>query len=227
MLKAMSSPYNLGACAMLLMAVPAQGQQADGIGELGFAPHVGTLGLGVDVAVTVHRQVGLRGGINWLPFDINVEHESVDYELDWSSPHVPLLVDFYPSGQFRLSGGVLFSPSTYDVTGRLAEATDVGDNVYTPQEVGTLRGEVSTNTTSPYVGIGYGNPAAGALGFFFDLGVAFHGNPAIAVTADGTAAADPQFQADLDAEVVELEDDLESWVVYPVLSIGLSFGLGG
>ena len=57
-----------------------------------------------------------------------------------------------------------------------------------------------------------------------DLGVVLQGEPTLQVTADGEFAADPIFQANLDAEVAQLEDDISSFKYYPVISVGLAFG---
>lgn len=207
----------LGAIAI---STPAYAQ------NLGMTAHGGTLGLGVDVVLPVQSNFGLRAGVNYFPFDLNFGGDSIDYRLSLPSPQVALLADLYPVGQFRLSGGFLIKWAEYDVAARLTDTRRIGDGIYTPEEVGNLTGRVVTHDLSPYIGIGFGNPAAGRVGFFFDLGVAFHGNPQVSASADGPVSSDPGFQQDLAAEVQDLQDDLENIVVYPVLALGVTIQLG-
>jgi len=188
--------------------------------------HVGTLGLGADVALPLQPNLGVRASLNYFPFHTSWEGDSIAYRLDLPSPQVMLLVDLFPAGQFRLTGGVLIKWSDFDVTGRLTEPRMLGDAIYTPEEVGNLVGRVATHDLSPYLGIGFGKPGASAIGFFFDFGVAFHGNPQVSARADGPVASDPNFQQDLALEVQSLQEDLENIIVYPVFSVGISIRLG-
>ncbi|HSM16102.1 MAG TPA: hypothetical protein VK845_03765 [Gemmatimonadales bacterium] len=120
----------------------------------------------------------------------------------------------------------MISTSSFDLTGELDGPVDIGGTTYTPAEVGNLTGTLETRDVSPYIGLGFGNPATSRVGFFVELGVAFHGNPKASATADGPIASAPGFQQDLDREIQDITDDVENFIVYPVLSIGVSIGLG-
>lgn len=194
--------------------------------NIGMAAHVGTLGLGADVALSLTPKVAARASANFFPFDINFESSGIDYVLEWASPVFLLLGDFYPIGGLRLSGGLMISSADYKVTGELAEPVEFAGTLYTPEEVGTLTGTLTTRDVSPYLGIGFGNPTASRIGFFVEVGVGFHGNPEVGAEADGPVSALPGFQQDLEAEVQEVQDEVENIIVYPVLSIGVSFRLG-
>jgi hypothetical protein len=206
--------------AAISIAVPAKAQDA------GLAVHVGSMGVGADAAVMVHHNIGLRASGNYFPFDINFNSSGVDYNLEMPSPQFLLLADLYPTGSFRVSAGLMISSTSFDLTGELDGPVDIGGTTYTPAEVGNLTGTIETRDVSPYIGIGFGNPTANRVGFFVDLGVAFHGNPEASAAADGPVASQPGFQQDLDREVQEIQDDVEDVIVYPVLSIGISIGLG-
>jgi len=218
MKRTMALPGAVIAAALLVAPVHAQ--------DAGLAIHAGSMGVGVDAAVMVHSKVGLRAGANYFPFDINFNSSGIDYSLDLPSPQFLLVADLYPTGGFRVSGGLMISTSSFDLTGELDGPVDIGGTSYTPAEVGNLTGTLETRDVSPYIGLGFGNPATSRVGFFLELGVAFHGNPDPSATADGPIAALPGFQQDLDQEVQEIRDDVENFVVYPVLSIGVSIGLG-
>lgn len=217
-----ASWYLTRVCALsaaLLIAAPVRAQ------DVGAAAHVGTLGLGADVAVSLRDNLSLRAGANFFPFDINFDESDVDYDLGLPSPQFLLLADLYPIGGFHVSGGLMISTSDFDLTADLNEPVEIGENTYTPAEIGNLTGTLATRDVSPYIGIGFGKPAASRIGFVFDLGVAFHGEPEVSATADGPVASVPGFQQDLDAEVAEIQDDVEDIIVYPVLSLGISIGL--
>jgi hypothetical protein len=124
-----------------------------------------------------------------------------------------------------LSGGaVLFSEDT-EVRGRPSESVEIGDESYTPEQIGTLSGEFVTKDLAPYIGIGFGK-LGGRLGpgLAIDLGVAFHGRPDVRLAASGPIAAVPAFQANLREEEENIEDDADWFRVYPVLAIGLVIG---
>lgn len=208
--------------AALSLANPAAGRAQD----LGVAGHMGSLGLGADVAMLVHPNLGLRAGGNFFPFDINFTASDVDYSLDLPSPQFTLLADLYPTGSFRLSAGILISSNNFELTGQLDGPVNIGGTTYTPAEIGNLTGTIERREMSPYVGIGFGNPVVSRVGFFMDLGVAFHGKPKASATADGPISALPGFQADLDREIQDIQDGVESITVYPVLSVGISIGFG-
>lgn len=216
--------HPLALAAALLAAVtfhvPALAQ------DLGVAAHGGTRGLGADVVLAVQPNVGVRASFSFFPFGANFTERNIRYHLEMPSPQVALLADFYPSGQFRLTGGVLIKWSDFDVRARLLRPDSIGDAVYTPAEVGHVRGKVTTHDVSPYIGIGFGDPTARRIGFFLDFGVAFHGNPKASARADGPIGSDPEFQQNLEVEVQQIQDDIDNVIVYPVLSLGISFRVG-
>ena len=57
-------------------------------------------------------------------------------------------------------------------------------------------------------------------GFYCDLGVAFTDSPDVKLSATGAAAG---LTADLAKERNEIEDDLEPFKFYPVISLGIYY----
>jgi hypothetical protein len=206
--------------AAAVLVGPARAQEA------GLAIHVGSMGVGIDGAVMVHPMVGIRAGANYFPFDISYNSSGIGYNLGPASPQFLLVADLYPTRSFRVSGGLMISSADFELTAKLDGPVDIGGTTYTPAQVGKLTGVLETRDVSPYVGIGFGNPAVSRVGLLVDLGVAFHGNPKAGLSADGPVAALPSFQQDLDQEAQKIQADVENYVVYPVLSIGVSIGLG-
>lgn len=206
--------------AAAVLVGPARAQDA------GLAIHAGSMGVGIDGVVMVHPQVGVRAGANYFPFDISYNSSGIDYNLDLPSPQFLLVADLYPTRSFRVSGGLMISSANFELTAKLHGPVDIGGTTYTPAQVGSLTGVLETRDVSPYIGIGFGNPAASRVGLLFDLGVAFHGNPKAGLSADGPVDVLPSFQQDLDQEAQKIQADVENYIVYPVLSIGVSIGLG-
>lgn len=102
----------------------------------------------------------------------------------------------------------------------------IGGQTFTPNEVGRLDGEVEFDKSAPYAGLGWGNAVAKGkgLGFNFELGAVLQGSPEVALTSTGgTLSGNPTLQARLAAEEQEIEDDLDSLKVYPVISFGVSY----
>lgn len=192
--------------------------------SFGIAPHVGTLGVGGDVGVLLTNRIGLRAGRNYFPFDIDFSASDVDFTLDLPSPQSMVLADLFLVGGLRASGGVLLSGDDVGLTGDFGGSVDLGGTTYTAAEVGTLRGAIVNKDVAPYAGIGYGKVAGQRLGFLLDLGIAFQGNPRVSFAADGLASLLPSFQADLERERQEVENDIHIFRYYPVFSLGLTIG---
>ena len=108
------------------------------------------------------------------------------------------------------------------LTGDVTQTVDLGGTAYS---LDSLAGTIVTPDIAPYVGIGFGNPAAQMFGFFVDLGVAYQGEPELDLEAYGNATTLPGFAADLEEERLDIEDNLKKYFkFYPVISVGISIG---
>jgi hypothetical protein len=56
-----------------------------------------------------------------------------------------------------------------------------------------------------------------------DFGVLWQGSPQVSIAADGLLAGDPTFEASLDAERADLENELSEFKAWPVVSLGFFF----
>ena len=205
--------------AVAVSPSPAHAQGA------GVAFHVGTLGVGADIAAAFGSHIGLRSGFNFFPTDIDITVSDIPYQIDFASPTFTFVLDLYLVGPLRLSGGGVFSPDDIVLAGEITGPVDINGTVYTPAQIGTLTGTIFTNELSPYAGIGLGNPGRSKFGFFLDLGVAFHGTPGFTLTAVGGSANNLlQFKSDLAAEKQSVLADLSNIIVYPVVAMGFSIG---
>lgn len=194
---------------------------------LGVGAKAGTLGFGVEVTKGFTPTINGRIGVNVFSFDASGTESDIDYDADLNMESVAALVDWHPfSGGFRATVGLLLNNNELDMTAKSAVSYDIAGTTYTPAEIGTFGGTVDFNNTAPYVGIGWGNAVEKGqrLTFSFELGVVMQGSPKVDFTASGgTLSSDPTLLANLATEEAELEDDLNDFDVYPVVSLGLGF----
>jgi hypothetical protein len=189
---------------------------------------VGTLGVGIDAVTRITDTINGRFGLQGFTYDVSGTTSDIEYDADLELSSGLLVADWFPfRNSFRVSLGFLFNGNELGMTGKAAaDATfDIGGVIYTAPQVGTLDANVAFNTIAPYVGIGLGNPFSreSNWSFFFDLGVAFQGSAEVELTASGPFASDPTFQANLERERQELEDELDEYLYYPAASLGVSY----
>jgi hypothetical protein len=194
---------------------------------IGVGVKAGTLGLGIEVTKGFTSTLNGRIGFNAYTFDASGTESDIDYDSDWELKSVALLLDWHPfSGGFRTTVGVFLNDNKIDSTAKTESSYDIGGTTYTAAQVGTLAGNVSFNDTAPYVGIGWGNAVGKGqrLTFALDVGVLVQGAPNAELTSTGgTLSSDPNFQANLATEEAELQDSLDDFDLYPVISVGLAF----
>lgn len=200
---------------------------ADDMIGLGVGAKVSTLGIGGDVIGRITDSLNLRLGLQGFSYDYDDTYSDIDYDAELKLFSGMLLADLYPFGNnFRISGGIMLNGNELDVTGKPTRGTyRIGDTTYPAALVGNLTGTVDFNEIAPYAGIGYGGAFSDTSNwsFFFDLGVLFQGSPNVTYTANGPLAGNPTFQAELEKERRELEDDIDEYEYYPVLSIGVTY----
>ena len=203
-------------------------------GGLSLAARAGTPGLGFEASAAVTPRFNLRGGLNFLSYDreldANLSARGVESNVHFKG-HVRLksaglLADLYTSNSFHITGGVLYNDSQVPLEAQPNTPVIVNDQIYTPAQLGTLTATAKLGRQwAPYAGIGFGNPTASnrRVTFLFDLGVIFEGQPT--VTMSSSAANDAGLQADVDAaaELINNEYFDKSYMkYYPVIAIGLA-----
>ena len=209
--------------ALVAALVCAGGAHAQ---DVGFGLRLGTLGLGAEVGANLLPGINARVGLNGLTVDYEGTEGDIDYDFSFKLFSASALVDWHAfGGGFRLSGGLLFNGNEIEADAEPSTSYTIGDQVYTGDQVGNLKGTLDFNAIAPYLGVGWGNIVGDNrnLGIVLDLGLALQGTPTVDMRVSGLVASDPDFQADLAREESELEDDLEDFGVYPVLAVGLRY----
>ena len=199
---------------------------------------VSTLGLGVFAAWDVSNTFAVRGMVNYFGQDLDRHEAGIEYEVDLQLQSVGLILDWHAfRNSFRLSGGAFLNQNEFS---GMAEGSDIeiGENEYS----GVINALVDFDSVAPYLSLGWSSGRGrSGLSFGIEAGVLFQGTPKLSasgmVTEDGItcdfsvseagqATACPALgvlKVDLEAEHRELNDELESYQLYPVLSLSVSY----
>jgi hypothetical protein len=209
------------ALAGLLALAPA-GIAAQG---LSVGAKIGTVGVGGEVALGLTSHLTIRGGIGFMPFEIDSDIDGIPYTVEPPGTFLTAGVDLKLLGPLRLMGGFLYRSDGISVLADVTGSTEVGDETFTSS--GTLAGLVDSSTLSPFVGIGIGHATGSGVGIFLDMAVAFTGDPTLELSATGPISQEPGFAAELERERSRAEEDLGEYYRYwPILSFGIRFGIG-
>ena len=197
--------------------------------SLGVSTGIGTLGIGVNVAKSLTPQLNGRLGFNFGKLDASRTDSGISYDSQLNLSSVQLFGDYYPfsSSGFRVTGGLVAQNNTFSVTSKPSNGNYTIDNTqYSASAVGSLTGEYKyANSIAPYIGIGIGKSTSDGFGFNADLGVMFTGAPKVSLNASNpTFNNNPITRTQLDNQVRQTESDLKGFNVYPVISVGLSYG---
>jgi len=211
----------------------------------GLALRASTLGGGIEVATTLMPNLNLRLGANGASYSYDTDYSGNDYEFDLSLQSFSALADYHlVGGGFRLSGGLMLNGNGLDIVGRPGSSADIltfsiGDQVYdATTEVQAFTGEIEFPSLAPYAGIGWGNMIGDdkKWGLMLDIGFVLQGSPTVTMgtvdTLDDTTPIPGDAQGrtakqilldNVKTEEAELEDDISTFDLYPLISIGVSY----
>lgn len=231
----------LSVCALGLSATAAQADV-----PLALDLHAGTLGGGLGLTIGINDKLNARVGGSFFSISADAEGDddpntagsalSFDGDLDLASGQV--LADWHPfSGGFRISGGLFLNGNEFSASARCndtANGCEVGGQNFSAADIGVISAVSDFDSVVPYVGIGWGNAVEKnkTWGFQADLGVVFQGETNIQLSQQGgcvtgNAAQQAQCRSDVDNQLAEeqrqINDDLDEFDIYPLLSIGVTY----
>lgn len=202
-------------------ALTAQGAPSQG-SDAAISVRFGTLGFGPEVSKLVTPHVGLRAGVNFFSISHTFNQSNANVDATLKLKAFTGLVDLYPGdrGSFHFTAGVITNPVTVTGSGTPSGNTTINDRDYTPAQVGTMTVTGEWPSASPYLGLGFGTPAAShsAMFFAFDIGAAI-GKPKVGLTSTG-AASNSTLKSDLAAQVATIQNKVPA---YPVIALGLGY----
>jgi hypothetical protein len=187
---------------------------------------VSTLGAGIELATSFSDKLNGRLAAQYFKYSDDYSSSSVNYDGDLELKSVLGTLDYYPfESIFHLSAGALLNGNKIGLRGESLKGA-TGDNSLVGALLGNLEGDVKGNTFAPYVGLGFGNPVVGdqgGFGFKADVGLVYHGNPKVSLSADGLLAGAPLGQALIAQEEAELQDDVDGYEWYPVVGLSVFY----
>ena len=202
--------------------------------DFGIGVRAGTTGIGAEVAYNLTPKINIRGHFSTLSISIK-ENVSDDPEMravgDVKTGAFMAFLDYHPfQNSFRVTAGI--GKNLFDISGNAnaIESVCFGDEdsqgvcdgkVFQPDRLGQLDYTITyPSSIHPYAGVGFGNLGRGKsrITFLFDLGFIYSGAPEIELDNDGL------FRPTTTSENVQpLNDGIESFAWFPVLSIGVGF----
>jgi len=208
----------------LLLATLLTAGNAMADDSLWLGARAGTLGLGIEGMWKPVPWVDFRVGLNRYDYSDSGSEAGINYdaELRLDSFYGTANLRF-PLSPLRLSVGAFSNNNELLMLSKDSQSFSGGGTTYSAADVGTLQARTSFDSTSPYVGIGFDFDLFNKVGLTLDFGVLWQGDPRVSLSADGLLASDPNFLASLEAERQELEDEVDNYKAWPVLSIGFNF----
>jgi hypothetical protein len=220
------------AAALAVLAAGARPAAA----QLTVDVQAGTLGIGGGLAWPFAPQLAVRVSGNAFSGINRSERAGGNrYQVRLSLGNAAALVDWHPAANgFRLSAGGMYDANRVEGDSEPSgTGTYVIGNVQLPASlVGTLHGKIDYPSVAPYVGLGWGTaPSAGpGFGAAVDLGVAFIGRPRVTLTPEpppgsplNLPAAMALLAPQLAIEEGRVEQKIDGYRYYPVLSVGISY----
>jgi hypothetical protein len=211
-----SALYGIATAASLLATSAIAQQSRWSMGLSG-----GTLGIGPQVAFRPNAHFGVRANAGFLSVSRDQEVDDIDYDGELDLNSYGAMLDWFPTGGgLRISLGGRVNNTEIELVGRPTTSVTVGNTTYTPQQIGTLSGTVTTDDFAPLLTIGYGGTLAEGFTIGAEIGVLWQGEPEIGdLRSTGLLASTPQLQADIEREEREIEDDLSDYDMWPILQV--------
>lgn len=186
----------------------------------------GTLGFGAEIYKSFMPTLNARVAFNAFSFDDSGTEDDVTYDYEVDLNTMGAMLDWHIfRGGFRVSAGALANGNEVSLVAKPTGTYTLGNQTYTAAQVGSLTGKVDFDSVAPYLGFGWGNPVGMGkrLSLNVDVGVLFTGSPVVAFAADGALANDATFQANLDREEQNVQEELNNLELYPVAALGLTY----
>lgn len=214
----------------LLFAGAAGLAQAEGYAVGGV---VGLDGVGVEFSNALTESFNVS--MSYAAGKINSTRSisDISYRADASLGGVGLKASYFPfaSSGFHATAGFLLNNTEID-----AEAQSDGgvyyinDNTYPANAVGSMKAKIQFPSSSPYLGIGWGNPvrSGSRLNVTFDIGVQYLKSINASLTASCNNSVINQLQCtqlknDVALEERQLQDEVNKISWWPTARVGVHY----
>ena len=213
-------------------AVVALRQLLVEVADVGVGVRAGTTGVGVDVGFSLVPTLAARIGYSEFSINKSVNSNDANYDGKLGLSNFSALLDWSPLGPFRLTAGLVGDNNKIDVTGKPQSGQlNLNGTNYDLTQLGSVVGTIkSNNSIAPYLGVGFGNVSGLGVNFYSDFGAMFQGGAKSHLTANcGTAApvgsaTCNQIQANVAGEQTSINNKINGFKIYPVVSVGMTVG---
>lgn len=185
-----------------------------------------TLGFQFTLAHSLSDTLTIKLAHSLASYDSDGETDGVDYEYDLDFSSTAVLLDWHAfNSGFRFTAGAVVNDNEISATSKVSGLTiEVGNTVFTNEQVGRLEGDIGFDSLAPYVGIGWGRAVAEGFAFSFDLGLMIQGEPEVELRSVGGSQSNNAILInEVEREEQELQDDVDDFDMYPVVSLGVSY----
>lgn len=198
--------------------------------DVGVGVKAGTLGIGLEGRWEPIPWFDLRIGANYYDYEDAGAYSGINYNANLTLDTYYLTGSFkFPLSPFRLTAGAFSNGNQVQMQSQDTGGANfnIGGVSFSSTDVGALRSITSFGSTAPYLGVGFDFELFGKAGLNLDFGVLWQGEPQVALDATGLASA-PQVVQDalapaLEAERLELQDEMSDYKAWPVVSLGLVY----
>lgn len=216
--------------------------------HIAFGGGISPLGINMQAAVNLNRYMNVRGVGNVFNYTVNnisTNGLNINGKLNFATAGAS--VDFYPfpNHGFRISPGALFynqNRVNADITVAGGTSFTLNDYTYYASSTNPIKGTgglgLNTRKQAFAMTTGWGNIIprhGGHWSFPFEIGAAFVGAPTLnmaltsgqACDAQGqncvNVATDPTVQANLQAQIVKYQNDINPFQYYPIINFGAAY----
>ncbi|MBL0702697.1 MAG: hypothetical protein JJV95_01765 [Sulfurospirillum sp.] len=216
--------------AVLIMATTSSLATDGSFSNHALTTKAGTLGVGIGYSTNITKNFDLRIGANSFSYAMDSTMQDIDYSLDTRLSTVSAILDYHLfSSAFTLSGGFVYNNNGADFTGEAKGGKFIIDgNEYEIGDIGSLNGKIGFDPISPYIGIGYSTVTKfKGLHFTAEMGVLYQNTAITSLDVqceDGLPPAEcAKLKNDVLSEKESLDEDIEDYKWYPVVSLGLAY----
>jgi hypothetical protein len=207
---------------LLLILLAAGTANADN--DFGIGIKAGTLGLGLEASWQPLPFIELRVGANSYDYQDNGSQAGIDYDATLALQSFYGTANFhFPISPMRVTAGIFANGNEFQMLNDDQQDKNIGGIVFAGSDIGTLESTTSFASSAPYLGIGFDFTVAGKVGMNLDFGVLWQGEPEVALSASGALSTDAGFQAALELERRQLEDEVSNFKAWPVVSLGIVY----
>lgn len=217
------------AAALVLVAVTAVAQ-ADGYAVGAIA---GTNGVGLDFTNSLTESFTVSLDYGWGKINTTRSVSDISYKADTSFGGVGFKASYFPvdGSNLRVTAGFLLNNTELDAEAQSDGGFyNINGTQYPASYVGSMKAKIQFPSSSPYVGVGWGNPvrAGSKINFTVDLGVQYLKSINASLTATCNNAAINQLQCtqlknDITLEEAQLQDEMNKISWWPSARIGLHY----